>query len=145
LQPANPGVDALGRDHTTEKNSIEGAAPSALFAGEGWLDPIGSGILGRIRELIEELVEQKLGSARGRGRYERGGTSGHRHGHRTRLLTGSFGSVEFAMPRARPREPEGTKREWRSAVVPRYTQLSRRWPTAWRRQARHYSPSPGCI
>ncbi|HEV7263599.1 MAG TPA: IS256 family transposase, partial [Falsiroseomonas sp.] len=52
-----------------EKNSIEGSAPSALFAGEAWFDPIESGIRGRIRELIEELVEEELASALGRARY----------------------------------------------------------------------------
>jgi putative transposase len=108
-----------------DKNSIEGAAPSALFAGEAWFDPIESGIRGRIRELIEELVEQELASALGRARYERGGTAGHRHGHRTRQLTGSFGPVEIAVPRARLRGPDGAEREWRSAILPRYARRTR--------------------
>jgi putative transposase len=108
-----------------DKNSIEGAAPSALFAGEAWFDPIESGLRGRIRELIEELVEQELASALGRARYERGGTAGHRHGHRTRQLTGSFGPVEIAAPRARLRGPDGAAREWRSAILPRYARRTR--------------------
>lgn len=108
-----------------EKNSIEGAVPSALFAGEAWFDPIESGIRGRIRALIEELVEEELASALGRARYERGGTSGHRHGHRVRPLTGSFGPVEISVPRARLRGVDGTEREWRSAVLPRYARRTR--------------------
>jgi hypothetical protein len=48
-----------------EKNSNAGAAPSALSAGEAWVDPIESGIRGRIRERIEDLVEQELASALG--------------------------------------------------------------------------------
>ncbi len=108
-----------------EQNSIEGAAASALFAGEAWFDPIESGIRGRIRELIEELVEQELTAALGRARYERAGAAGHRHGHRRRRLTGSFGPVEIAVPRARLRGPDGAEREWRSAVLPRYARRTR--------------------
>jgi transposase-like protein len=71
-------------------------------------------------------VEQELEAALGRGRYERaGGTSGHRHGHRKRQLTGSFGPVEIAVPRARLREEDGSTREWRSAVLPRYARRTR--------------------
>src|ERR687898_1419414 len=96
------------------------AGEPALFAGEAWFDPIEAGLRGRIRGLIEELVEQELEAALGRGRYERGGTGGHRHGSRERRLTGSFGPVAIAVPRARlPGEGGGT-REWRSAVLPRY-------------------------
>ena len=61
-----------------------------------------AGLRGRIGGLIEELVEQELEAALGRGRYERGGGAvGHRHGHRRWQLTGSFGPVELAVPRAR--------------------------------------------
>ena len=44
-----------------------GKAPGdqALFAGEAWFDPIEAGLRGRIRGLIEELVEQELDPARG--------------------------------------------------------------------------------
>jgi transposase-like protein len=104
-----------------EKNSIAGAAPSALLAGQAWVDSIESGIHGRVRE----LVEPELASALGRGRDERGGTSRHRYGHRVRPLTGSFGPVESSVPRARLREPDGTEREWRSAVLLRYAGRSR--------------------
>jgi transposase-like protein len=108
-----------------EKNSIEGAGPSALFAGEAWFGPTEAGIRGRIRGLIEELVEQELVAALGRARYERGGTAGHRHGHRRRRLTGSFGPVEIAALRARLRGADGTEREWRSAVLPHYARRNR--------------------
>lgn len=109
-----------------DKDSSKGPAEQALFAGEAWFDPIETGVRGRIRGLIEELVEQELEAALGRGRYERaGGTSGHRHGHRKRQLTGSFGPVEIAVPRARLREEDGNTREWRSAVLPRYARRTR--------------------
>ena len=97
----------------------------ALFAGAAWFDPIEAGLRGRIRGFIEELVEQELTEALGRRRHERGGVAGHRHGHRERRLTGSFGPVEIAVPRARLRAGDGTTREWRSAVLPRYARMTR--------------------
>ena len=108
-----------------DKDSSKGPAEQALFAGEAWFDPIEAGLRGRIRGLIEELVEQELEAALGRGRYERGGVAGHRHGHRTRRLTGSFGPVEVAVPRARLRAEDGSTHEWRSAVLPRYARRTR--------------------
>jgi putative transposase len=109
-----------------DKDSSKAPAGQALFAGEAWFDPIEAGLRGRIRGLIEELVEQELEAALGRGRYERaGGAVGHRHGRRTRHLTGSFGPVELAVPRARLRAEDGSTREWRSAVLPRYARRTR--------------------
>src|SRR5919112_6214667 len=109
-----------------DKNSSQGPGEQVLFAGEAWFDPIEAGLRGRIRGLIEELVAQELEAALGRGRYERaGGTNGHRHGHRRRQLTGSFGPVEIAVPRARLRQEDGSTREWRSAVLPRYARRTR--------------------
>jgi putative transposase len=97
------------------------ASPDAVTL----FDPIEAGLRGRIRGLVEGLVEQELEAALGRGRHERGAAAGHRHGHRTRRLTGSFGPVEIALPRARPRAEDGGSREWRSAVLPRYARRTR--------------------
>ena len=110
-----------------DKDSSKVPAEQALFAGEAWFDPIEAGLRGRIRGLIEELVEQELEAALGRGRYERaGGAVGHRHGHRGRQLTGSLGTVELAVPRARlPAGDGGGTREWRSAALPRYARRTR--------------------
>ncbi|MCG7354387.1 IS256 family transposase [Roseomonas mucosa] len=111
-----------------DEDSSKDATGDGLFAGEAWFDPLEAGIRGRIRGLIEELVEQELEAALGRGRYERRGgiPAGHRHGHRLRRLTGSFGAVEIAVPRARlPAEAGGETREWRSAVLPRYARRTR--------------------
>jgi transposase-like protein len=113
-----------------DEDSGKVPATGAVFDGDAWFDPLEAGIRGRVRGLIEELVEQELEAALGRGRYERGGplSAGHWHGHRTRRLTGSFGPVEVAVPRARrPAEGggEGATREWRSAVLPRYARRTR--------------------
>ena len=121
---------------------------TTLFLGEAWSDPIEAGIRDRIRGFIEELIEEELAVALGRGRYERrhrrgdgeAGSSdgppavetgdvapgaGYRHGHRERRITGSFGTVEIAVPRARIGNADGTGREWRSKVLPRYARMTR--------------------
>src|SRR5687768_16044811 len=107
-----------------DKNGTTAADEPALFAGEAWFDPIEAGLRGRIRGFIEELIEQELTEALGRGRYERGGAAGHRHGHRERRLVGSFGPVAIAVPRARLRAEDSATREWRSAVLPRYGRMT---------------------
>ena len=109
----------MDEDSTTESKE------PALFAGAAWFDPIEAGLRERIRGFIEELVEQELTGALGRRRHERGPAAGHRHGHRGRWLTGSFGPVEIAVPRARLRAGDGSTREWRSAVLPRYARMTR--------------------
>src|SRR3712207_7665205 len=42
-----------------DKDSSKGPAEQGLFAGEAWFDPIEAGLRGRIRGLLEELVEQE--------------------------------------------------------------------------------------
>ena len=106
-------------------DSSADAGEPTRFAGAAWFDPIEAGLRGRIRGFIEELVEQELTEALGRRRHERGGVAGHRHGHRERRLTGCFGPVEIAVPRARLRAGDGVTREWRSAVLPRYARMTR--------------------
>ena len=59
-------------------NSSKGLTEEALFTGEAWFDPIEAGLRGRIRSFLEELIEQELEAALGRGRYERGGAAGRR-------------------------------------------------------------------
>ena len=51
--------------------------------------------------------------------------AGYRHGHRERRLCGSFGTVEIAVPRARIGGADGTGREWKSKVLPRYARMTR--------------------
>src|SRR5919107_6224886 len=94
---------SAGGDHAMDKDSSKAAAEQGLFAGEAWFDPIEAGLRGRVRGVIEELVEQELQAALGRGRYERGGVAGHRHGHRTRRLTGSVWAGEGGGARGPPR------------------------------------------
>jgi transposase-like protein len=108
-----------------DEDSTKRPAEAALFAGEAWFDPIEAGLRERIRGFIEELLEQELTEALGRRRHGRGPSLGHRHGHRERRLTGSFGPVAIAVPRARLWAGDGTTREWRSATLPRYARRTR--------------------
>jgi transposase-like protein len=48
------------------------------------------------------------------------GATGHRHGHRSRSLLGSFGQVEIKVPRARLDTPDGKTTEWKSKALRAY-------------------------
>jgi len=63
-----------------------------LFAGDAWFDPIEAGIRERVREFIEELLEQGLTAALGRSKSERaaGEPKGYRNGTRERQLLGAY-------------------------------------------------------
>jgi transposase-like protein len=48
------------------------------------------------------------------------GVTGHRHGHRSRSLLGTFGQVTIAVPRARLDTPDGKTTEWKSRALRAY-------------------------
>lgn len=98
---------------------------SSAFDGESWFDPIEEGLRGQIKQFIEDLVEQEATAALGRGRYERGTTTGYRNGVRQRGLLGSFGPVVLSVPRVRLTGLDGKSEEWHSKVVPRYARMTR--------------------
>jgi transposase-like protein len=96
---------------------------------DDWFDPIETEVRDRARQFIEELICQELDAALARPRYGRAsfpmgkgaaGVTGHRHGSRTRSLTGTFGPVEIAVPRARLNTPEGKTTEWKSQALRAY-------------------------
>jgi len=77
---------------------------------------------GKVREWIEEMVNEELDAALGMGWYERGEVRrGYRKGKRMRSFTTRTGKHEIAMPRGAYHEagPDG-KKEWNSALLPRY-------------------------
>jgi transposase-like protein len=53
------------------------------------------------------------------------GITGHRHGHRSRSLLGTFGRIEITMPRARLDTAEGTTTEWKSTALRAYQRRTR--------------------
>lgn len=96
------------------------------FLGANWFDPLEAGVRERIRGFIQNLLEDELTAALGRGRYGRGGVAGYRHGHRDRQLLGTFGPVRVSVPRARLARADGKQEEWRSQVLPAYKRLTAR-------------------
>ena len=48
------------------------------------------------------------------------GATGHRHGHHSRSLMGTFGRVEIQVPRARLNTADGKTTEWRSQALRAY-------------------------
>src|SRR3954447_21343403 len=117
----------------TEATSAAATSPSP-FAGGDWFDPLEEAARRQVRAFIEELLEEELEAALGRGRYQRDGAAnrhrhgrrrGHRPARRPRRLVTSFGPLERAVPRARLRDAAG-EREWRSELLPAYRRLSRR-------------------
>jgi transposase-like protein len=50
----------------------------------------------------------------------RASVAGRRHGSRTRSLTGTFGPIEIAVPRARLTTSEGKTAEWKSQALRAY-------------------------
>jgi transposase-like protein len=101
------------------------AAPSP-FVGSDWFDPLEEAVRGEVRAFIEQLLEEEVDAALGRGRYERGAVSkGRRHGHRPRQLVTTFGPLTLTVPRARLADEAG-EQEWKSALLPAYKRLSHR-------------------
>jgi transposase-like protein len=115
--------------HTTNADSVQPVDEAASRLFDNWFDPIEMQVRARAREFIEELIRSELDAALARPRYGRGreagdegraGVSGHRHGSRTRSLTGTFGPIEIAVPRARLNTPAGKTTEWKSQALRAY-------------------------
>ena len=80
----------------------------------------------RILEAIELVLEEELTGALGTGRYERGAARrGYRNGHQTRRITTAVGAQMLEIPRGRMVDPDGSSREFRSQVLPRYARRTR--------------------
>src|SRR5437899_956800 len=116
-------------NNTTKPDSLQPAAEMAVDLFDNWFDPIETEVRARSRQFIEELLRGELDAALARPRYERSpmagnegkaGVAGHRHGSRTRSLTGTFGPIEIAVPRARLTTSEGKTTEWKSQALRAY-------------------------
>ena len=105
---------------------------TAVYLFDDWFEPIQAGLRDRVREFIHAMVEGELDEALARPRYGRRarpssedaeravGVSGHRHGHRSRSLLGTFGPVEIEVPRARLNTPDDKTTEWKSQALRAY-------------------------
>jgi transposase-like protein len=115
---------------TTKPELSQPGSETEAHLFDNWFDPIESGIRERVRGFIDELIRQELDEALARPRYGRRprsaeadsvvGVVGHRHGSRTRSLTGTFGKVEITVPRARLAGANGTTTEWKSQALRAY-------------------------
>lgn len=92
---------------TTPTSPDHASAAGNEFIFDNWFDPIEAGLRERMRGFIEAMMQTELDAALGRARYARSSategeprSAGHRHGSRTRRLTGSFGTTEITVPRA---------------------------------------------
>ena len=114
---------------TTKSDSSQPAAETTSRLFDNWFDPIETEVRARARQFIEELLREELDATLARPRYERSqmasneariGVAGHRHGRRTRSLTGTFGPIEIAVPRARLSTTNGKTTEWKSQALRAY-------------------------
>jgi len=114
---------------TMKPDSLQPASEMAVDLFDNWFDPLETEVRARAREFIEEMLRGELDTVLGRPRYSRSqmagnegraDIAGHRHGSRTRSLTGTFGPIEIAVPRARLNTPEGKTTEWKSQALRAY-------------------------
>jgi len=114
---------------TMKPEAVQPEADAAIYLFDDWFDPIEAGLRDRVRDFIETMFRTELDAALARPRYARrpathegggGGVSGHRHGSRTRTLTGTFGQTEITVPRARIETSDGKTIEWKSKALRAY-------------------------
>ena len=116
----------------TKPESSQPAGDTAVYLFDDWFDPIEAQVRERVRGFIHAMIEGELDETLQRPRYGRRAkssdgengsviaVSGHRHGHRTRSLTGTFGTTDIKVPRARLTGPDGKTTEWKSKVLRTY-------------------------
>src|SRR2546421_3196903 len=117
---------------STMSRALQSEPETTVHLLDNWFDAIEVGLRERVREFIQAMIESELETALARPRYGRrptgdiqngdgpGGISGHRHGHRSRSLMGTFGRVEIAVPRARLDSAAGKTTEWKSSALRAY-------------------------
>lgn len=114
---------------TTKPDSVQPEAGTAGYLFDDWFDPIEAGLRERVRGFIETMIESELDAVLARPRYgrqlptredENAGVAGHRHGRRTRTLTGTFGTTDVTVPRARLQAGDGKTSEWKSQALRAY-------------------------
>jgi hypothetical protein len=123
-------------DATTKRDALQPGAAEVASLFVDWFDPIEAALRDRVRAFIETMISSELDAALARPRYARrlagqGGEEvaaevvGHRHGRRTRTLTGTFGATEVSVPRARIAAGNGGTVEWRSKALRAYQRRTR--------------------
>ena len=118
--------------HSTMPDQPQSETETAGQLFDNWFDPIEAGLRDRAREFLQAMLEADLDEVLDRSRYARrakrstggseapAGVTGHRHGHRSRTLLGTFGQLKMEVPRARLDTPEGKTTEWKSQALRAY-------------------------
>lgn len=98
-----------------------------LLAPPGDFHDLETLIRGRIRQILDQILEEELEAALGAGRHERSpDRKGYRHASRPpRTLMTSLGPVQIQVPRGRLKIEGGTE-EFQSQIVRRYERRTRR-------------------
>ena len=114
----------------TKSDSSQPVVEKAVYLFDDWFDPIEAGVRDQVRGFIQAMIEGELDETLMRPRYGRrlasssgkneGAVAGHRHGHRSRSLTGTFGRMQIAVPRARLLGADGKTTEWKSKALRTY-------------------------
>src|SRR5580704_14300125 len=114
----------------TKSDSSQPLGEPAVYLFDDWFDPIEAGVRDQVRGFIQAMIEGELDETLMRPRYGRrlasssgkneGAVAGHRHGHRSRSLTGTFGRMQIAVPRARLLGADGKTTEWKSKALRTY-------------------------
>src|SRR3989442_4175895 len=122
---------------TTKLELSQPQTETAVHLFDNWFDPIEAGVRARVRDFIQAMIEGELETALSRPRYGRRakessgdseateGATGHRHGHRSPSLMGTFGKVEIEVPRARLNTADGKTTEWKSQALRAYQRRTR--------------------
>jgi putative transposase len=118
--------------HSTMPNQPQSETETAVHLFDNWFDPIEAVLRDRARDFLQAMFEAELDEVLDRSRYVRraerssgdseepAGITGHRHGHRSRTLLGTFGQVKIEVPRARLDTPDGKTTEWKSQALRAY-------------------------
>ena len=128
-------------NHSTTPSLQQSEIETAGHLFDNWFDPIEAGLRDRAREFLQAMLEAELDEVLDRSRYARrakrpsgdleatAGATGHRHGHRSRTLLGTFGQQKIEVPRARLDTPDGKTTEWKSQALRAYQRAARWRPT----------------
>ena len=118
--------------HSTMPEQPQSETETAVQLFDNWFDPIEAGLRDRAREFLQAMLEAELDEVLDRSRYARrakrptgesekpAGVTGHRHGHRSRTLLGTFGQLKIEVPRARLDTSDGKTTEWKSQALRAY-------------------------
>jgi putative transposase len=103
IRRSRAGGDYAMTNDKTKPSVSQSEAETAIGLLDEWFDPIEAALRDQVRGFIQAMIEAELEAVLARPRYGRRPTTipgdidgperitGHRHGHRSRSLIGTFG------------------------------------------------------